>query len=795
MGDLRRRFAWLLVIAAACGHADVNVDQGIGTDAGLGDMLGDDGLDVQPSALQTITVQRGQNMPPVAYTATLHGVPVSVAWSVDRGDVGAMPAAPAASAPFTPTGVTGGMVEVRARMGTITITRQVFVKLTAGTQNGADPGNAAEQKQIATDVPSLSTGGGIGGVGGEGLGGPVTDPVTTMQLASPTGGSGAAQSLQLVYPYDGTVWPRGMLAPLLMWSWSQGDADAISIELSTTSGSFAWKGTFAKPAVLSQPGTPSGGTFMRHPIPQDIWTTATNTAGGTTPDGKADQLTVKLVVAHNGQGFGPIAQTWTIAPARLSGTVYYNSYGTRFVKNWGGQTDTAGHPIGAAVLGIRSGDASPHLVAGTDSPVDINGIPTDNSGCRVCHVVASRGRYLITQANIDDDVHSYLYDLNATDVQASALLLPPDGTHAWSGLTSDGSYGLTNSVDPANGANSITNAPAGTATSAFYAYGTPAGSGVAAQSLAGLPSGVAAAYPSYSPDDKFITYTDATGHTGNVQGPIVAASYDGMTHAFSNLHTLVTPTTGHRVGFPAYLPDNSAIIYEDEVRSSSTDTVMVTRNGARGTINWVNANGTPMPVSLSQLNGVHANASYLPTGGNQHGLGNTDAETSYDDTTLAYEPTVLPIVAGHYAWVVFTSRRLYGNELTTNPWASDPRSGDITNLAQSTTKKLWVAAIDLNAPAGSDPSHPAFYLPAQEITAGNSRGFWTLDPCRSDGASCESGDQCCNGFCEPDPTTHALVCSDTATCAAVQEKCKTAADCCDTTNLCTNGFCAASPIL
>ena len=38
---------------------------------------------------------------------------------------------------------------------------------------------------------------------------------------------------------------------------------------------------------------------------------------------------------------------------------------------------------------------------------------------------------------------------------------------------------------------------------------------------------------------------------------------------------------------------------------------------------------------------------------------------------------------------------------------------------QYTTKKLWVAAIDLNAPAGSDPSHPAFYLPAQELLAGN----------------------------------------------------------------------------
>ena len=35
------------------------------------------------------------------------------------------------------------------------------------------------------------------------------------------------------------------------------------------------------------------------------------------------------------------------------------------------------------------------------------------------------------------------------------------------------------------------------------------------------------------------------------------------------------------------------------------------------------------------------------------------------------------------------------------------------------------------------PSHPAFYLPAQELLAGNARGFWTVDPCHADGTSCE----------------------------------------------------------
>ena len=93
-----------------------------------------------------------------------------------------------------------------------------------------------------------------------------------------------------------------------------------------------------------------------------------------------------------------------------------------------------------------------------------------------------------------------------------------------------------------------------------------------------------------------------------------------------------------------------------------------------------------------------------------------------------------PIASGGYAWVVFTSRRMYGNVATIPPFCSDPRGVDlVTNI---TTKKLWVAAVDLTQAPGTDASHPAFYLPAQELLAGNSRGFWVLDPCRADGASC-----------------------------------------------------------
>ena len=127
---------------------------------------------------------------------------------------------------------------------------------------------------------------------------------------------------------------------------------------------------------------------------------------------------------------------------------------------------------------------------------------------------------------------------------------------------------------------------------------------------------------------------------------------------------------------------------------------------------------------------------------------------------------------------------------TIDPWASDPRQHDLTK--QVTTKKLWVAALDLKPKAGADPSHPPFYLPAQELHAGNSRGFWVADPCKADGKSCEGGDECCGGYCSQQTPGGPLTCGRVKVgCAKIFDKCVTGADCCDTPKVqCVNGRCA-----
>ncbi len=707
-------------------------------------------FDVQPAALQTIQVTAGQSTPTVTYTATLNAAPVNAGWSVDQGAIGSVTAGPASSTVFTPTGKVGGLVDVIAGVNMQTVKRQVMVQLTA-TQDGPN-GSVEEQQQIATSVGQLSQGGGIGGVGGEGLGAAVNDPTLVAALGAPVG-DGSAQSLVFLYPYDKTVWPRGMLAPLLQWSSTLGGVDAIRIDLATTSGSFTWSGTFAKPPILSQTGKP----FIRHPIPQDVWNMATNSASG-----PSDPLVVKLTVAKGGMAYGPIVETWKVAPAHLAGTVYYNSYGTLLVANSFERQYNNGPQFGAAVLAIQGGSTAPSVVAGTASPLG------SGAGCRVCHVVSADGSRLIAQHG---DIYSRTSAYDLKNMNAESVLNGYDNLFGWAGLSPDGKLALTNAADLA------ASAPA----SQLYTFPPVSATPLP---VTGIPADLRAGAPAFSPDGRHVAFDFLGGTIDMTTGngtQLVALDFDAATSAFSNLKVLATMPSGKRAGFPSFLPTNDAVAFHYQIVPSNHR--YNTWHGAKAQIWWSDV-ATGTATVYNALNGLDANGmtSYLPTGPNNHA----------DDVELNYEPTVNPIVSGGYAWVIFTSRRLYGNVATTDPWQSDPRSYDATNIDNTTTKKLWVAAIDLSAPPGTDPSHPAFYLPAQELLAGNARGFWVLDPCKPDGQSCETGDQCCNGFCEPNGMGGALICSNIppAGCSGVQEKCATASDCCDATNLCINGFCA-----
>ena len=120
-----------------------------------------------------------------------------------------------------------------------------------------------------------------------------------------------------------------------------------------------------------------------------------------------------------------------------------------------------------------------------------------------------------------------------------------------------------------------------------------------------------------------------------------------------------------------------------------------------------------------------------------------------------------------------------------DPWNSTPR------------KKLWVAAVDINPKPGADPSHPAFYLPGQEFQAGNMRGFWALDPCKQNGNTCQTSDECCGGYCRqvqgPDGGVGRQCIPPPGGCSGEFETCKVQSDCCNPQMLCIGGRCSSPP--
>jgi predicted small lipoprotein YifL len=253
----------LAAIAAACGSSgnsgfpsgakDASTGSSSGGDgSGGGDgpnLLGDgaafdaNGPLVISPANKAIDVNYGQTMPRVTYTASIGGATVHASFAIDLGQIGSIDAS---TGVMTPTGRIGGTANVTATYGAQKASTQVTVRIHMsdnGAPSGYDAGGGT---------------GGYGGVGGSGVGGPVSSGGQTVLTGQPT----ADMGLSWLYPYDKTVWPQGVLPPLLQWQpGAVGSYDAVMIELQEKG--FIYQGLFSAPAM----------PFVNHPILPSAWDT------------------------------------------------------------------------------------------------------------------------------------------------------------------------------------------------------------------------------------------------------------------------------------------------------------------------------------------------------------------------------------------------------------------------------------------------------------------------------------------------------------------------------------------
>src|SRR5579883_677548 len=250
------------------------------------------------------------------------GARLPATWSIDRGELGALDVA---SGTFTPSGAYAGVGTITAAVGNTTATTSVTVRLHMQQNGGSAAGDAGAEAGA----------GGYGGVGGEGPGGAV-DAATMGRLRGAAIAPASQAEFGLLYPYDGTVWPRGLLAPLVQWQTTHVAAAAY---VHLTQKNFEFEGFY------------SGAALVHQPIDPVAWRAALNGNGG-------DPLVLEVKIADAASVYGPRAERWIVAPGVLRGTVYYDSYGTRLANPVPGAN---GAIASGAVLAIRPGATDPVL--------------------------------------------------------------------------------------------------------------------------------------------------------------------------------------------------------------------------------------------------------------------------------------------------------------------------------------------------------------------------------------------------------------------------------------------------
>ena len=634
--------------------------------------------------------------------------PPSVSWFLDDVVVGTIDN----TGLFIANGLVAGAVQVTARYGALEATTTITVQVRA-TQN---PGGLSSEEQDAL-----------------------------------RGGGTADGAFRWLYPYDETVFPRGLPAPLFQLGGAGAERVRVTIDIEPRS--FHYEGFFA------------GSSPLQLRLPQEVWDAMTESARA------GDAVVVGVTKLQGGAVTGPAVETLRIAQGRLTGSIYYNTYNS-----------PAAH--GGAIMRVPlGGDAQ--VVQG---------------GCTVCHSVSANGTRIATGLSwsgtetitgTGNPIRSGIIELDASGA-ATAGWTDPDGRKfSFGALTPDGAWMLSSAVAPTNRIRGLS----GTMRSRLWDAST--GAEIPAPSFTDVVS--YAVTPQFAPDGSALAFSwffDGGTENGRV---LAVMSFDGSTTppVFGAPRRVVVHPDGSRiVGWPSFTPDGSAVIYHE---GTGIDTS--TGAGAGNPNNPIYADlrlvdltscdaaGEHCTVSsLERLNGFAGGTFYQPYG---------EAEEARSN----YEPTVLPIAIGGYYWVVFTSRRAYGNTIAPggtvaggeDRWGYTSAAG---GEVPSVRKKLWIAAIDLSGELGADRSHPAFYLDGQELLSGNMRGFAALDPCRADGSTCESAADCCGGFCRPvegEDGTPVLTCVPPPTgCSEELEACEVDADCCGATSgyRCINDRCA-----
>ncbi|HWZ90362.1 MAG TPA: PA14 domain-containing protein, partial [Polyangiaceae bacterium] len=224
----------------------------------------------------------------------------------------------------------------------------------------------------------------------------------------------ASDPMTILYPYENTVLPLGLTAPVVQWDTGGTAATGVQVSLfypATGTATFTWNQIIAE-------STPAQAV-----LPQSVWKDLENTAKG-----QDFGFSVQRLIA--GVPAPAVRRTLHFSTAPVRGLIYYTQY------NRGGSTNM--------------------MVADPGSTMPAHSAFTTIDGCPVCHSVSANGNYFATSDKSFSATNGGL-----SKVQTGGVLEPlsdfvpsPARTQytsggndwrgfAWAPLTPDGSLALS----------------------------------------------------------------------------------------------------------------------------------------------------------------------------------------------------------------------------------------------------------------------------------------------------------------------------------------------------------------
>jgi hypothetical protein len=636
------------------------------------------------------------------------------------------------------------------------------------------------------------------------------DSATVDMLRNATGSC----TIKVTNPYEGTLFPGGLIPPIIMWD---GAADSAYLR-------FGYEGTDSVRYEYAAK-TPAPASIQ---IPREAWNEITRRTNYQ-----------NLVVTLNTVAGGAVSSCqlrWKVAPGNMVGAIYYNTY----------QAPPPG-VLGQGAVMRQSLGAVAEIYKQFQGP--INAIPMTGP-CYSCHSVSFNGSTLVA---------SY-HDYSGQQFRVEKFDITQDVQPATSGMLDNANFGALTPDGSKILAMGNPQCTAGSDTFPRKPNNFPLVEGPAVARLldtktgedlhaTGLNPEFYMWMPQFSPDGKKIVFSHGKpdGAGGSDRRELATMDFDNATNTFSNLKVIVT--AGNLPGIPA-----PSLAYAPGPAFGGVLACGAEMCGPDGMPGTCMSGGDPaaggaIPGLGGAIPGIPGDVGALPTGSctgpcypawpfftpdskavvyaltsepdfssafpgrdqaSNSELWYVDLELNQTvrmdnanrgladiDASSNYFPTVMPVAVGGYFWVFWTSMRGYGNRWT----GREP--GNITiAAAEAIKKRIWAAAIkprmplvENDDPTLVDPSTPGFYLEGQS-ESGNVRAFAALNPCLADGASCNSGLDCCCGYCLQEAGAGTGTCScEVPMCSKVNEKCTKDSDCCppespdDPVLQCLGGFC------